>query len=541
MEEIKTPENFISFCESVEMADIPEAFNQLGDDLKENSIVQDFVLEKNGLSFQYFNDRYKRDKEYILNKIGLSTEAALMLKFVDESLIGDEELLKASCKVSMSAHKWLDDDKWNKNSEWYKKIAAYNYGTIHFMPVEIKSSVEMCKAFLEIDMRSFNMFSDEMKANRAVQEYALKKDGYVFNIFPDRFKCDKNYIKKMLSDCWDKSDARSYMIFAVCDELQNDQELINLAIERNRFVFEEMFPKDKWSKELFEEYLKVNPHIFKYVPEELKNDRDLIKSILSGGYNDAARKNYFKQSSFYEDLEFAREVAAESSYPFVYRYLKPEFKADHKVITNALANSPKVLSSISKEHITPEMNDLIRKAESDLEKLLIDEQKSNPLYSKEELQAKEAFQLFNMHRKSLIGKTVEVRLDEATVDFKWFGTLVMEDGDEVDGYFEGSSNEEVVLTYRIDENNLDSFFKELTGLIKVGTRFFHNADDIDMEMENYELFADRFFDQDENHIDTSGLESDFWSENWTEGDMEVLENENGILINNMPIVINPFE
>jgi hypothetical protein len=384
------------------------------------------------------------------------------------------------------------------------------------------------------------MFSDEIKHNRDVQEYALKKDGFIFQIFPEKYKCNREYIKEMLSECWDKTDSRSYMISVACEELQNDQELVNLAIERNRFVFEEMFPNDKWSKDLFEKYLKVNPHIFKYVPEELKNDRDLIKSFLSGGHNDAARKNYFKQTPYYEDLEFAREVVAESSYPFVYRYLKPEFKADHKVIANALENSPKVLSRISKEHITPEMNDLIRKAESDLEKLLIEEQKSNPLYSKEELRAKEAFQLFNMYRKSLIGKTVEVRLDEATVDFKWFGTLALEDGEEIDGYFEGSSNEEVVLTYRIDENNLDSFFKELIGLIKIGERFFHNADDIDMEMENYELFADRFFDEDENHIDTSGLESNFWSENWTEGDMEVLENEKGILINNMPIVKNPL-
>ena len=540
MEEIKTPENFISYCEPLEKKDIPDAYYQLDNDLKENSAVQDFVLEKNGLSFQYFDDRYKRDKEYILEKIGLSSSAASMLKHVDESLVGDDELLEAACKASMGAHQFLDANLWGKDAAWYKKIAGYNYGTIHFMPPGVKNSVEMCKAFLDIDMRSFKMFSDEMKHNRDIQEYALKKDGYIFQIFPEKYICDREYIKEMLSECWDNNDARSYMILVACDELQNDQELINLAIERNRFVFEEMFTKDKWSKELFEKYLKVNPHIFKYVPEELKNDRDLIKSILSGGYNDAARKSYFKQSPFYEDREFAGEIVAESSYPFVYNYLKPEFKADHEVIANALEHSPKVLNHISKEHVTPEMNDLIRKAESDLEKLLINDQKNHPFYKKAELQAKEAYQLFNMYRKSLIGKTLEVRLDEATVDFKWFGTLAMEDGEEIDGFFEGNSNEEVVLTYRIDEDNLDSFFLELTGLIKVGTRFFHNADDIDMDMENYELFADRFFDEDENHIDTSGLGSNFWSENWTEGDMEVLENEKGILINNVPIVKNPF-
>jgi len=333
MEEIKTPENFISYCESLEMTDIPDAFAQLNEDLKENSTVQDFVLEKNGFSFQYFDDRYNRDKEYILNKIGLSTEAALMLKFVDDSLAGDDDLLEAACKVSMSAHKWLDRDKWNKDSEWYKKIAAYNYGTIHFMPDEIKNSVEMCKAFLDIDMRSYNVFSDEMKANRAVQEYALKKDGYVFNIFPDRFKCDKDYIKSMLADCLDKSDARSYMIFAVCEELQDDQELINLAIERNRFVFEEMFPEKTRNKQLFIKYVKVNPQIYKYVPESLKDDREIIKSIILGRYNDAVRKKYFEESSFYNDLNFARDVISESEFVGTYKMLKPDFKSDKEILS----------------------------------------------------------------------------------------------------------------------------------------------------------------------------------------------------------------
>ena len=391
MKEFTTPEDFINYCESLEMKDIPDAYAQINEDLKADSKVQDYVLGKNGLAFEFFDAALRSDKSYVFNKISLSPLAPYMLEYVDDSLVGNDDLLEAASKESPHFHRFLDEVKWSKDEDWYKKIASFNHHTIYHMPDEVKNSVEMCEAFLDINVWSFKFFTDEMKGNKRVQRYAVKKNGYVFSEFDEILKCDRNFIVGILEDCWG-SDNAAYLIFEVCDELKNDQKLRNLAVERDFRIFEAMYPEDSRSKELFNHYLKVTPKIFRYVSEDLRDDEGLFLALLSGGYDDKMRVELFSKSKFYNDKTFAEKLIRTTDYPGSLGYLSSELQNDADIISifTSRYQEARHIGSIPKEVITKEIADFYMDIDFDA----IYHIKDNEVTQK----------LFDLHRAKVINK-----------------------------------------------------------------------------------------------------------------------------------------
>jgi hypothetical protein len=144
----------------------------------------------------------------------------------------------------------------------------------------------------------------------------------------------------MLEDCWDNDDYRGYMIFNVCESLKNDQELIDLAIERNSYIFERIVSKENYTKELFKHYLKVSPYIIRYVPVEWKDDRELIFALLSGGFDEQRRRSIFSSSKWFDDIEFAKDLISISDYSYSLNYLKKEFQCLSEIVSLFLKKFP---------------------------------------------------------------------------------------------------------------------------------------------------------------------------------------------------------
>jgi tetratricopeptide (TPR) repeat protein len=198
---------------------------------------------------------------------------------------------------------------------------------------DLKIDEDVCKALLDVNLAAFNFFSEEMKHNKIIQEYALSKDGYVFEIFPEEYKKDKQYIKSMLQECpADQNDRRGSMVAVAESPLNSDLELLNLAIEKNADIFQEFYSTDRYCKELFELFLKVTPRIYKHVPENLRDDKDLFISLLSGSYDAEMRVSIFKNSNWYHSPEFGIELINKSTNPDSYSYLKPELQNDDRLL-----------------------------------------------------------------------------------------------------------------------------------------------------------------------------------------------------------------
>lgn len=344
--------------ENKEEIDIEISYGFIRDELKTDPSILHYFLSNGQFIFKFFPKSVRQDKTFILDWIertkqelkdaeelkNLNPEneeniksyedknraagfAPWILTQIDESLVGDEDLLQAAltCKY-VSFIKGLDVDQWNINGDWAIKAAKINIHSVYYLPKELKNDPELCKDLLSVHLSAYNFFEEEMKRNKEVQTFALRKDGYVFQIFPDDLKCDKAYIKNMLEDCWDNDDLRGYMIFNVCESLKNDQELIDLAIERNSYIFERVVSASDYTKEVFKQYLIVSPHIHRYVPDEWKDDRDLILSLLSGGFDDQRRVSIFSNSKWYDDIQFARDLVITSDYSYSLQFLKKEFQ-----------------------------------------------------------------------------------------------------------------------------------------------------------------------------------------------------------------------
>lgn len=370
---IEDPFNVIEFLEeNKDEIDIEISFGFIREDLKADHSILHYVLSKSQFVFKLFPKAVRQDKAFILDwiertkqelkdveerkkndpeneqniksyedKNGAAGFAPWILTQVDESLIGDEDLLQAALSCGyVSFIKDLDSKKWNIDSEWAIKAAKINIHSVYYLPKGLKNDPELCKELLAVHLSAYNFFEEEMKRNKDVQTFALRKDGYVFQIFPDDLKCNKAYIIDMLEECWDNDDYRGYMIFNVCESLKNDQELIDLAIERNSYIFERIVSSADYTKEIFKHYLKVSSHIIRYVPDEFKDDRELMLALLSGGFNDQRRMSIFSASKWYDDIQFARDLVVISDYSYSLQYLKKEFQSLPEIVDLFLKKFP---------------------------------------------------------------------------------------------------------------------------------------------------------------------------------------------------------
>jgi hypothetical protein len=366
MVSITNAKEFISFIEKEgQNIDANIAYTVLSEPLQKDKEVISYLLANYKNMFHWLHEEIRKDKSFILEWFEKVKEdlkqadealkndpknpelikaqkkaahvadyAPYILTGIHETLINDEDILKTALTTSVfgSVIEKLDPDLWGINKEWAVKVAKYNITTVYFLPKDMKKSVETCKALLNLDCVAFKYFDDEMKQNNTIQEHALKINGYVFTIFPEDLKSNKEYIKSILDGCWDSDDQRGYMVFSANEPLDQDPELIDLAIERNVQIFHELYPKDKYSKELFVYYLKVTPNLYRFVPNDLKDDRDLFIALLSGGFDSFKRESIFKSSKWYDDLEFAIELIHKSDYSHSYNYLKKEFKVNDRIL-----------------------------------------------------------------------------------------------------------------------------------------------------------------------------------------------------------------
>jgi hypothetical protein len=365
LKSISSSNEFIDFLEKNGNAvDAKIAYSSLSEHLKSKQAILHYLLLGTRKVFHLFPEEVKRDKVFVLSWINKVNEdlkqaeanknsqpkieeylkvfetknksaglAPHILTAVDDSLIGDEELLFAALSSKyVSFVEDLDPEKWAIDKEWAVKAAKINIHSVAYLPKHLKNDAEVCKALLAVHLSSFNFFEEEMKRNKVVQTFALKKDGYVFEIFPDDLKCNKDFIKKILDNCYDNDDYSGYMIFRVCEDLKNDQELIDLAVERNPSIFKEIVAPSNYTKDIFKHYLKVSPYILKLVPDEWQDDRDLMIALLSAGFDSHKRESLFKASAWFDDEAFALSLIQSSNYSYSLKYLREDFRIKPEIV-----------------------------------------------------------------------------------------------------------------------------------------------------------------------------------------------------------------
>jgi len=351
--------------------DLREAYLQLSEPLKRDTEIMAFMLSST-LVFDLFPIDIRRDKEFIMNWFEtvknnlINAEANLkvnpdnltckeeyevansaaayaphILADMDDSLVNDDEILNAALTSKyVSFIEKLNPEKWGIDKDWAIKAAKINIHSVYYLPKVLKNDEEVCKALLDVHLSAFNFFEEEMKRNDSIQECALSKDGYVFAIFPEDLKGDKQFIKSMLENCYDADDQRGYMVLSAAEPLNIDMELIDLAIERNVEIFRHLYPKDRYSMELFEHFLKVTPNVYQFVPENLKDNRDLMISLLSGGFDSYKRESIFKNSKWYDDFNFGLDLVQASDYSYSYGYLKEDLKSHLEILNSFMKKFP---------------------------------------------------------------------------------------------------------------------------------------------------------------------------------------------------------
>ena len=255
---------------------------------------KDIILDDLTITFLPYN--YK-DVEYF------KTRSYIKSIFPDDNLRNDKLFVLMCLNKSYIFYSEISDElKYDKQIIYNAYMNSYlKFHILYYIPIEYKNDKEFMKFYINISGSNIRFASDELKNDEELVNIAINNSNNheVLKYLDNTYKDNKEFIKNILN--------KNIKFFEnISKRLQNDKEIIMLCIE-----------KLKLSED------KTN-YILKYINEENKNDKDIVLSLVSMNGNDI---KYVKTNlSLDKDIVYA----AVKNNPLSYKFVNRSFFNDEK-------------------------------------------------------------------------------------------------------------------------------------------------------------------------------------------------------------------
>ena len=185
---------------------------------------------------------------------------------------------------------------------------------------------------LKENPKSFKLLSPQLKKDKQFLKKALKVDGMLLQYVNKKYRADRELVLLAVKENGRALEYASNM-------LKSDEELVLQAVEKNgdAFVFAHSYLKKNRAYVL--KLLKKKRYfIFDYIDKELQQDRELLELALSydGSVFEYVDESLSKDRAYI--LKFLK------SNGWIFPYLDEVFLKDRELVTIAIVNSPNVLS-----------------------------------------------------------------------------------------------------------------------------------------------------------------------------------------------------
>jgi len=173
---------------------VPEYFESLDSELKNNKWVVLAAVERHGIALQYASEELRGDRDFVLEAV---KKNGLSLEYASEALKADYEVALEAVKEDWTSLQFVSDDlKDNRNVV-----------------------LEAVKGSLR---GGFKFASNNLRADRDFVLEAVKESGYVLDYVSDDLHADRDFILKVLTV---NGSALEY----VSDEFRADPDLLAIA------------------------------------------------------------------------------------------------------------------------------------------------------------------------------------------------------------------------------------------------------------------------------------------------------------------------
>ena len=167
--------------------------------------------------------------------------------------------------------------KYKNDRDVMAKILEKNGECLKYASSSIRKDKELCKIAYGENGYAFNYFSNSLKYDREFILELVRINAYSFEHFPKRMRDDKEI-------CLYCVDYDSFTNFQhVSKRLKLDKDIALASIKNLPDEIRSMESKFINDKSFLKEAIELNAEVYRYLPEEMKNDEELRNLYLEKG------------------------------------------------------------------------------------------------------------------------------------------------------------------------------------------------------------------------------------------------------------------
>lgn len=276
------------------VAEKPWIYRYLSDEIKATRKIAEIVFKASGSCLEFAPDEFKEDKDLVLIAVGTGDAFA----HASEELQQDKEIILKALEWDSSIVEYLDEDFYEDLEVMYKAI--------------------------ERDEANFEYLIEELQEDRDIALECLKRNGEVYAFLCDEFKEDAEMIESAIkSGCSLQTIIQEIENY---DDIVSDMELVAIAIKNNKgseiqYASNEL----RNDKELIEYAIEHELHVLAYIGEEARKDKDILRKYFKSPFSLETPKATHQSviclsRDILSDYDFMLELIADNEYVFQEMY-----------------------------------------------------------------------------------------------------------------------------------------------------------------------------------------------------------------------------
>lgn len=265
----------------------PEEFQKLSKELKNDKKFIFTVLQKNGMILKYVPEKFKYHKDIVLTAV---QQNGLSLEFSSEILKKNSNIYKAAIQENHKSFRFLPKEL--QNDVIISQLSLVNGLILQYASEGLRKHESTCLNALKNNIKAWEYIDDYLKNSTSFVFKSIKVNNLVFKYAPMELKFDTEIIeialkcKGIILDLSKKdlffrnSLFFDYSVFKYFDEsIKDDKEtafkLCSKKIDSKEFYYNCISEKLQNDQSFILEILKERPEIYKFLPNNLKDDREI--------------------------------------------------------------------------------------------------------------------------------------------------------------------------------------------------------------------------------------------------------------------------
>lgn len=303
----------------------PNYLQKADDDIKDDEAIVLEAVKKDGQSLQHASRRLRGHREVVLAAVKQWPRA---FEFSDpnSNLRGDEEIVK----IAINEYPYAIGSaslEIQKNRDFVLRAVKSHGSALKFASPEFKKDKEVVLASVQQDGLALEFVDEELKKDPDVLRAAISNDLMALRYLSEELKPGKQELLALMQGK-DFSDYQHWyhLLKYFPENLKNDDEVIFSLIKHKGYVLKHAHPRFGDDEKVVIECMKVHYGEFQFASERLKADEDFVYA--------AVQINGWNLNNAHEKFRSNKRIAlaAVKQNPFVGNIISAELQKDKDIL-----------------------------------------------------------------------------------------------------------------------------------------------------------------------------------------------------------------